>query len=102
GEPSGQHGAQQGMAPVELHVERSLAVDPREDLVDGCADGDAAHGVPPQLEQGIVDSDDLFRATIERGVDDSQDPAGEGGVAVDDLRDLPDGRLLASTGLDEL
>ncbi len=65
GKASGQDGTQQGVPPVEFHVEKGLAVDLREYLVDGGADGDIADGVATQLKQGVIDSDDLFRAAIE-------------------------------------
>jgi hypothetical protein len=90
------------MMPVELHVEQGLAVDPGEDLVDGGADGDAAHGVATQLEQGVIQPDDLLRPAVEGGIDDPEDPCREGRIPADDLRNVPDGLLLVAAGLDEL
>ena len=90
------------MTPVKFHVEKGLTVDPGEDLVDGGADGDAAHGVAPQLEQGVIHPDNLLRTAVEGGIDDPQDPRREGGIPADDLRDVPDGHLLVAAGLDEL
>ncbi len=102
GKTPGQHGTEQGMMPVKLHVEKGPAVDPGEDLVDGGADGDAAHSVAPQLEKGVIHPDDLLRPAVEGGIDDPQDPRRECGIPADDLRDVPDGHLLVAAGLDEL
>jgi len=102
GQALGDDRRQQGVTPVELQVEGGGVADPREHLVDGCADRDRPNGVAAELEQGVVDLGKLFCAPVKRRIGHAENADGQGRITADDPGEVLEIRVLLPARLDQL